>query len=375
MVDSLQYCNVGFVGPFGSANLGDYGILINDIYDLYCSHITVFSYNYNWPKVQLNAYCTDIQVDYCVVQVKESYFLDGVIYKYTENAILNGCVNLDEVIQYVKAVDVLIISGGGWINSFWAYRTEKMAKIATVIYIAKRLNKPIRFMTQGLGPLGEFVEWYKLLFEGINTTVPVRDKQSLVVADRELKLPARWCPDDLLICNQRWSNFKSTRTPRTPYILIEPFISIEELKNNANQISSFSWMFYERYGCRLFYMPFDLAHFGNEQAQYCSSLSSYADSYDISSDLFPKFEDVLSLINRADFFITGRYHGLILAFGCTTPVVHIVNGVCRDYGANKAFSATEWCFANGGAIHFVLSLYLMSLWGWKQNIRTYVLNN
>lgn len=207
-------------------------------------------------------------------------------------------------------------------------------------------------MTQGLGPLGEFVEWYKLLFEGINTTVPVRDKQSLVVADRELKLPARWCPDDLLICNQRWSNFKSTRTPRTPYILIEPFISIEELKNNANQISSFSWMFYERYGCRLFYMPFDLAHFGNEQAQYCSSLSSYADSYDISSDLFPKFEDVLSLINRADFFITGRYHGLILALGCTTPVVHIVNGVCRDYGANKAFSATEWCFANGGGNSF-----------------------
>lgn len=137
MVDSLQYCNVGFVGPFGSANLGDYGILINDIYDLYCSHITVFSYNYNWPKVQLNAYCTDIQVDYCVVQVKESYFLDGVIYKYTENAILNGCVNLDEVIQYVKAVDVLIISGGGWINSFWAYRTEKWQKSQRLFTLLK----------------------------------------------------------------------------------------------------------------------------------------------------------------------------------------------------------------------------------------------
>lgn len=345
---SLQHSNVGFVGPYGSANLGDYGILINDIYDLHCNHITVFSYNYNWPKVQLDAYCTEIQVDYCVVQVKENYFFDGAIYKYSEDAILNGCRNLDEVIRYVKAIDVLIISGGGWINSFWAYRTEKIAKIATIIYLAKSLNKPIRFMTQGLGPLGEFAEWYKSLFEGVNATVPVRDKQSLVVANRELKLSAKWCPDDLLIPNQRWDNFKSVLAPiETPYVLIEPFVPMENLKNNADMIGYFSRMFYEWYGCRLFYMPFDLVHFGNEQAQYCSSLSAYADYYDISSDLFPKFEDVLALINGADFVITGRYHGLVLALSCAIPVIHIVNDICGEYGANKAYSIVEWCFANG----------------------------
>ena len=36
---------VGFVGPFGDSNLGDYGMLINNIYDINVKDVSIFTYN------------------------------------------------------------------------------------------------------------------------------------------------------------------------------------------------------------------------------------------------------------------------------------------------------------------------------------------
>jgi len=229
----MKYGNIGFVGPFGSANLGDYGILVNDIFDLNCRKATIFSYNFNWPKVQLDEYCSDIQYDYCVVKVKENYYADRIITTYSDEEILRGCENIEGISEHVKNIDTLMISGGGWINDFWAYRTEKIAKIATVIILAKRYGKSIKFMTQGLGPLGIFQDWYKNLFSGIEATICVRDTPSLKLGHEQLACTTALYPDDLLIPNKKWEVFESKlRIPQTQYVLVEPFVPMDVLEDN-----------------------------------------------------------------------------------------------------------------------------------------------
>ena len=346
MKNREKYMNIGFVGPYGSANLGDYGILINDIFDIDCNHITVFSYNFLWPKVQLEEYCKDYVVDYCHVKLKENLFSDVRITDLNEFELLDGCANVDEVMHYMQSVDTLVVSGGGWINDFWAERTEKIGKIAIVIYIAKRLNKNIRFATQGLGPLGEFSEWYSSLFKGINTVISVRDASSLIVGKEELNIQTKLYPDDFLIQNKKWNSFESSVTlPKDPYIVIEPFVPIEELRENVSRIKGFLRHVHDKYNCNVFFMPFDLVHFGNDQARFCAGLADTASYYDISDILFPKYEDVIRIMECAKLVISARYHGLVLALSHRVPVIHVVNNSHGDYGRIKAYSVLEWCFS------------------------------
>lgn len=337
--------NVGFVGPFGSANLGDYGILINDIFDFGCEHITVFSYNYSWPKVQLEEYCSGMSLDYCHIRLKENPYYNYRITDFSELEILNWCENIDEVKSYVSVIDMLVISGGGWINDFWAERTEKISKIAIVIYIAKKLNKDIRFATQGLGPLGEYAEWYRNLFKGIGATISVRDVSSLIVGEKELDVQTKLYPDDFLIQNKKWNSFEPcVNLPKEPYVVVEPFVPIEILRSNAARIKEFVFNMYNRYGCKVFFMPFDLVHFGNDQALFCADLSDTALCYDISEILYPKYQDVIRIIECSKLVISGRYHGLVLALSHHVPVIHVVNNMHGEYGRIKACSVLQWCF-------------------------------
>ena len=37
--------NIGFIGPFGDSNFGDYAMLINDVMDINEKKITIFTYD------------------------------------------------------------------------------------------------------------------------------------------------------------------------------------------------------------------------------------------------------------------------------------------------------------------------------------------
>lgn len=221
-----------------------------------------------------------------------------------------------------------------------------MSKIAIVLILAKRLNKQIRFTSQGIGPLGEFADWYKNLFYGIKTNLYVRDSPSLSVGREQLCLNTQLCPDDLLIQNEQWYSFPSKfKLPQDPYIAIEPFIPIDDLQTHKEQISAFAEKIYNIFGYRIIYMPFDLVHFGTNQAYICASFCQNSIVYDITNYRYPKFEDILRIIKGAQFVITARYHGLVLALSQRIPVIHIVNNAYGDYGKIKARSILQQCFS------------------------------
>jgi len=60
---------VGFVGPFGDSNFGDYGMLINNIYDIKAKDITIFSYNIPLISKLAQKYLNNYNLSLCEVNI------------------------------------------------------------------------------------------------------------------------------------------------------------------------------------------------------------------------------------------------------------------------------------------------------------------
>lgn len=63
---------VGYVGPFCDNNFGDFGMLVNDVYDIGVSDIVIFSYNEKVTENIVSAYLADIgNVKLCNVKINK----------------------------------------------------------------------------------------------------------------------------------------------------------------------------------------------------------------------------------------------------------------------------------------------------------------
>ena len=60
---------VGFVGPFGDSNLGDYGMLINNIYDINVKDVSIFTYNVPLISRLAQRYLKNYRLDLCEVNL------------------------------------------------------------------------------------------------------------------------------------------------------------------------------------------------------------------------------------------------------------------------------------------------------------------
>lgn len=317
---------IGFVGPFSTANFGDWAMLVNNIYDINCANFTIFTYSAIFPQRSLKKYCDDLNVDYVEVKLKNDDMSNERNIFLTPFDSMSNLKNSDEIYSEIDKLDVLIISGGGWINHFWMEGIEKINKIMIPIYIAKQKNKKIIFTANGIGPFDETKDFYRYFFSYIEgAKIAVRDDFVSMSHLTEIgveKKDVYHIPDDLYIINERLINKElNFEVPKQEYIVFETFYSIEQLKQHEELIVQFSQQMQKKYGLDIVLLPFDLVHYGLDQAKYLSTIIDNSVLINIGEIGYLPIQDSYNLIKNAKMMITSRYHGLVLSLNVETPVI------------------------------------------------------
>lgn len=345
--------HIGFVGPYSTANLGDYAMLVNNIYDICAKNITVFSYSIKFPKLSLDTYCEEYNIKY----VEPAFFDELGVTVNTENnnitpmELLSCISNTDVIAHEISKIDVLIVSGGGWLNHFWTERKDKLFKMITPLLIAKQQGKKIVFTANGIGPFDTSTEFYRYIFSYLgDISVAVRDKQfsPLYLNDLGVKENAvSHIPDDLYIINQKLLARPLTFRPKSKnYIVMEMFYPMEVLDKEINRIKNFAKAIKNKYDLDVVLLPYDLVFYGLDQARYLYKNIQGSELIDIEETGFLPVQDAYSIIKNAKFMLSSRYHGLVLSVAAKTPVIYRTLPTSGDmrYSYSKALGFIRTTF-------------------------------
>lgn len=345
--------HIGFVGPYSTANLGDYAMLVNNIYDICAKDITVFSYSSKFPKVSLDTYCEEYNIKYVEPALADKLDITANPKRnnITPMELLSCISNADEIAHEISKIDVLIVSGGGWLNHFWTERKDKLFKIIAPLLIAKQQGKKIVFTANGIGPFDTTTEFYRYIFSYLgDISVAVRDKQfsPLYLDDLGVKESAiSHIPDDLYILNEKLLARPLTFTPKSKnYIVMEMFYPMEVLEKEINRIKSFAKAIKNQYDLDIVLLPYDLVFYGLDQARYLYKNIQGSELIDIEKVGFLPVQDAYSIIKNAKFMLSSRYHGLVLSVAAKTPVIYRTlptNGDMR-YSYSKALGFIRTAF-------------------------------
>lgn len=341
---------VAFTGPYCTANFGDWAILINNIYDINADDIVVFTYSKEFPHRSLSYYLDESTYKTQEVVLKKYFFNDNQVVSPLD--ILSLLENRVEMEKVISSVDVLCVSGGGWLNDSWCSRIDKFTKVLAPIILAQKNNKPIVFMSQGIGPVVSNKENFRLFFNYLrNVSIALRDDYLSPSYITEILNPYRnnkihFLPDDLLFLNKKIEDKVRKVDSKEKYIVLVVHESMDYIITHVEDFVEFESSLYLNYGCKIVLLSFDLVHFGSEQSRYLHHYMKYSTLVEIDENKFLPIEVAYSYIKHAELVITSRYHAGILALKSKTPFIcklyELGNGSYYSY--NKLFGALENVF-------------------------------
>lgn len=356
---------VGFVGPFGDSNLGDYGMLINNIYDINVKDISVFTYNIPLISKLALKYLKDYNLDLCEVNLvseKDSQetqnckecTIEYNCYPDTPFEILKRVRNYQEIFNEIKKIDVLVVNGGGYFNHLWnaKHRRKRLLSIMAPILIASQLKKKIVFMGNSYGPFDNSINFFGNFFNYIdNCLIASRDE---VYSRSELRKvgfdkPVHYLPDDMYFLNDRLNhqNCQSLTLP-DKYIVLELYSPISEIEANIKILSQFITAMKRTHGCDVVFLPFGIDYGGEIQGRMIAKSFNNINIHDISEHGYLDIYEANFIIKNAEFIVCNRYHAFLLAIANNVPVLHFLRNVCGDkrYYFNKSYGLLKNIFRN-----------------------------
>lgn len=326
---------IGFSGPYCTANFGDWAMLVNNMYDLGDHEYTIFTYSSQFPHDVINYYFKDRKIHMCEVKVdsnktnsKPLNLLDCI----------NACCNKHELVKRIKNLDMLIVSGGGWLNDKWCGRLAHFYRVIIPVLLSKQYCVPVKFMSQGIGPIVETKETMRWFFNyvGQNTIVALRDEFCSSSYLNEISnLRTRYVPDDLCVINRRLLKDKHEiiSEPYALFIINEP---IENLSQYKEMFVKFCDFLDRSFGYKSIFLSFDLVGYGEDQSIYLNNSVKDSILVNIGNKKYLPISVVNQYINKAQFIVTGRYHAAVLALQCKTPFFVKLDTDFESYAFAKA---------------------------------------
>lgn len=331
--------------------MGDYGMLINNVFDLNAKDITLFSYDNDFLKKINKRYLFNHNVK--IVEVKVNSKIDHVLkdgYVHTPLELLDYIENYNELSSVMESNDLLMVNGGGYFNELWSkpHRISRLLKIIAPILIANQLNKKIAFSGNSFGPFGSNADFFLGIFGRLtNAIFHCRDNLYSPLWLRQLGIDSakiNYLPDDLLIVNQQIYELKTEVDIKVNrYIVMENYLPVEFLETNMDHFIDFSKTMYERYGLSIVFLPFHLANGGMNQAELLGQNLDHYQFVDLSRYGFLPLQDAIHVISGAELVISSRYHALVLAVGTRTPIINVLKDVVNDkrYYYNKSVGVLQ----------------------------------
>lgn len=337
---------IGFTGPFADINFGDYAMVVNNIYDFDVEDVVLYSYNSHFLQTIKSDYLNDFNVDIVEVQLKDDFKVASEDRILTPIDILHNLSNYNELVSSIKEIDVLIVNGGGYINSLWSmpHRINKLIKIFAPILLANQFNKKIIFTGNGYGPFTGDFEFFGCILNSLDNVVfGARDNLYSPMWVGQIGMARsvlEFIPDDLFIVNDKLIKRKPrTKIALEKYIVMETYLPLGYLQENIDSFKEFSRDIHIKYGLNILFLPFNLKQGGMDQAIYLDSKLENFKYYDIRTIGYLPIEDTIELIKNAELVISSRYHALVMALSVRTPVVSVLRDVLGDkrYYYNKNY--------------------------------------
>lgn len=339
---------IGFTGAYCTANFGDYAILLNNIADINADEYVVFTYSSSFPHKAIKHYFPNKKIELREVKIKEYIPETDII---TPIDCLEAVSNIDEIRKIISQLDVICVSGGGYLDDNWCKRTDKYIKLVAPIIIAKQLGVKVVFMSHGIGPIIKLKETFRFLFNYVNDAhIAVRDdycSKSYLTDIGVDKERIHILPDDLLFVNKQLL-LGSHGLGNQRYISVVLHDTLDYIEENADKFVHFAKTIKEKYDLNVVFLPFDLVWYVYDQSKCLTKLISTASMIDIDKDenRFPAIEYVYDCISNSEMVITGRYHATIIAQQTNTPfLMRLQNqeGNCI-YSYNKTYGALRQLF-------------------------------
>ncbi|BBT22112.1 polysaccharide pyruvyl transferase family protein [Aeromonas caviae] len=338
---------VAITGPLADKNLGDYGMFINNLYDMPIEHkYVVFSYNSTFVENLKSDFLQDYDLDFIDVQLTEkikSKFniieelkkirrtLLGISRKKipTPLELLNRCSNISQLESEIESIDMLLVSGGGYFNDLWFEweRNDDLFKIIIPILIASRMNKKVVFTANGYGPFDSSQHFYEMIFaESKNAIFGCRDKKLSPMYLSSVGVNSvEYLPDDLYIVNSKIeSSEENCYKKYGDYVIFEQYGDVKKLKDNIDKIKSLV-EFLKNKKLNLVFLTFEL----DEQTttflkENIKQDNFYIFGYDSG---YLKINDAIGLIKNSKLVICNRYHALVLSVTHKVPVINVIKPV------------------------------------------------
>lgn len=354
---------IGFTGPYCTANFGDWAMLVNNIFDFGIENdFKVFTYSSSFPHNVISHYLNDSTVSLIEVKTKEDIHIESA----TPLDLLASIENKAELCDTIKDLDVLIVSGGGWLDDCWCKRTPKFFKVFAPIILASQLGIPVRFMAQGVGPVKDMEDTLRLFLNSLqdDTVFALRDKYCSPSFLKSLvydKYPIRFLPDDLAIINPALNpptDFTANRI-ESPYIVLVINDAISTLEKNISAFQDFCKMVQNKYGYKTVLLPFDLVWFGADQSKLLNKNVPDSVLIDIDEKKFVSIEETISIISGAKLVLTGRHHAAVIAMQTHTPFILKLDNNRHHYAYNKAHGVLSTFTHN---ISYDESIFIKNEW-------------
>lgn len=338
---------VAITGPLADKNLGDYGMFINNLYDMPIEYkYVVFSYNSTFVENLKSDFLQDYDLDFIDVQLTEkikSKFniieelkkirrtLLGISRKKipTPLELLNRCSNISQLESEIESIDMLLVSGGGYFNDLWFEweRNDDLFKIIIPILIASRMNKKVVFTANGYGPFDSSQHFYEMIFaESKNAIFGCRDKKLSPMYLSSVGVNSvEYLPDDLYIVNSKIeSSEENCYKKYGDYVIFEQYGDVKKLKDNIDKIKSLV-EFLKNKKLNLVFLTFEL----DEQTttflkENIKQDNFYIFGYDSG---YLKINDAIGLIKNSKLVICNRYHALVLSVTHKVPVINVIKPV------------------------------------------------
>lgn len=340
---------IGFVGPFCDNNFGDFGMLVNDVYDCQVYNIVIFSYDRNVMKSIIDMYfAQEYQVKECFVDILEDTDLQtgktyNVVYDdYAESPfeILYEVQNLPEIVKMIGTLDRLVVTGGGWINDVWCakHRKRRLHSIMAPILLAAKMGVQIVYMGNTFGPFLKSREVFLSFFADTisKSILASRDDLNSILNLKSLGISKIFSlPDDLYFMNKELFNRKCSMdveryVSTNNYVVIENYTSISELEKHIEEIKNFVFSMKSKYQCRVLFLPLGDKYGGAYQGKLLKEYVPDLDVYNLKENMVSDMIDVETLIQKADFVLCQRYHMFVRCIANNVPVKQVLKDVCGN---------------------------------------------
>lgn len=330
----MSSINVGFVGPYSDPNLGDYGMLVNNLLDLagHLGQVKIFTYDEPFIEKLCSDYFPELQADICTVTLGEALeesVISGAVLSPIE--ILDGILNYQEVFKQVLSLDILVVNGGGYFNELWCqpHRISKTIQILAPILIADDLGIPLIFTGNSYGPFGPRSAFLTSILSSLrNAVFHSRDRVGSIPELRKIGIGEEkisFVPDDLFILNKTLTNTTSEHTD--PYIAFEIYQPLDQMIEEREGFAAFDQEMKAR-GISIVILPFYDGRGGGDQARWLSEEFGWIETK-LERGYLP-LEVAHRVISNAQFVVCERYHAMVLALASGTPVLHSLRDVMGD---------------------------------------------